>query len=56
MKAARPAPLRPPTQIDAIEDLVATILLGITGVCAGISVVVLAGAELAAALFGGGAS
>lgn len=55
MKDTRPAPSRPPTQIDAIEDLVATILLGVAGVCTGISLVVLAGAELAAALFGGGA-
>ncbi len=54
MRGSRPTSSRPSTQIDAIEDLLGIVLLGLAGVVAGISIVVLLGAELAAAIFGGG--
>ena len=50
----RPSRGQGPNQVDAIEDLVATALLGAFGVFAAISLIALAGAELAATLFGGG--
>lgn len=54
MRTTRSTPTRTPGQLDEIEDLLATIVLGAAGICAGVSLVFLAGAELAAVVFGGG--
>ena len=48
------SPQRAPGQIEAIEDLIATALLVVVGVVAAVSLVALAGAELAALLSGDG--
>ena len=45
---------RSPEGMDAIEDLLATVLFTIVGALAGVSLAVLAGAQLAAVTFGAG--
>src|SRR5690606_34618637 len=45
---------RPPEGMDAIEDLLATVLFTIVGALAGVGLAVLAGAQLAAVTFGAG--
>src|SRR5690606_13732815 len=54
MKVPGRAPTRAPTGIDEIEDLIGTLVLGLGGLLAAAALVVLAGAEFAAVVFGGG--
>lgn len=52
--AAPPGRGGSPQVIDAIEDVLATVLLTVVGVAAGVGLAVLTGAQLAAVLFGAG--
>lgn len=51
----RPSRGQGPNPVDAIEDLLATVLLGAFGIFAAISLIALAGAEVSATVFGSGA-